>query len=358
MKLNMPFRMVSVAGLLASVRATLAHWLPRPQDPRSRPYQVMQVRFQGGADEVRLEGELTMPVGDGPFTAIILLTGSGPQDRNESIAGHKPFLVLSDHLTRQGFAVLRTDDRGVGKSSGDYGQAALSDFAADAAAAYAWLSARSEIDGRRIGFLGHSEGGYTAPAAARRVPARFMILLAGPAKPLLPDVMDTQIADINRSRNSSAEASDKERQTLASLVDILKSAKTPADAEKGVRTLFESAGASKAEVSANVGFWGTRWAMEYVNHDPLPALKNFSGPVLALYGDRDLQVSAVENEPVMRPVLQNPHSEVRVMPGLNHLFQPSETGRVEDYVHMDVTIDPSVLLAITDWLNEQDWHAE
>lgn len=180
---------VIIVSMLTSYGCALGLW-PRPQEPKERPYRVETVRFAGGESDLLLEGELTMPYGDGPFSAAVLITGSGPQDRNESVAGHKPFLVLSDHLTRSGYAVLRYDDRGVGQSSGDYSVATAKDFAADAAAVFSWLQRHPKINPSRIGFIGHSEGGYIAPLAANSAhDVAFMVFLAGPAKPLLPDVM-------------------------------------------------------------------------------------------------------------------------------------------------------------------------
>ena len=137
--------------------------IPCPQEPKDRPYHIREVVFPGGAEGVKLAGEMTAPQTGGPFPAVILIAGSGPQNRNEDLSGHKVFLVLSDYLTRRGYVVLRYDKRGIGKSSGDYQMATMADFADDAAAAMRWLKAQSDIDMARIGFLGHSSGGYVAP---------------------------------------------------------------------------------------------------------------------------------------------------------------------------------------------------
>ncbi|WP_431685545.1 alpha/beta hydrolase family protein [Hahella sp. NBU794] len=331
-------------------------WLSRPQDPKDRNYRVEQVRFQGGDADVTLAGELTMPLGQGPFPAIILITGSGPQDRNEAIAGHKPFLVLSDYLTRNGFAVLRYDDRGVGESTGAFSsenrwKPTLSDFAQDAAAAYRFMQNIPAIDVQKIGFLGHSEGGYIASAAAEFVPAAFMIFLAAPALPLLPDVMATQVVDIARSQGKSQQDIEREQALCRDLTEILRTSPSVADARNQIEKRLQSHGLTRAEIKANMEVWGSDWGRHYASYDPLPAFRRFKNPVLALFGGSDLQVSAAENAPIMKSVLTNPESEVLVLDKLNHLFQPSETGRIEDYILIDTTIDPRALNAISEWLS-------
>lgn len=297
-----------------------------------------------------------MPLGQGPFPAIILITGSGPQDRNEAIAGHKPFLVLSDYLTRNGFAVLRYDDRGVGESTGTFSsenrwKPTLSDFAQDAAAAYRFMQSIPAIDMQKIGFLGHSEGGYIASAAAEFVPAAFMIFLAAPALPLLPDVMATQVADIARSQGKSQQDIEREKSLCRDLTEILRTSPSIADARSRIEKRLQSHGLTRAEIKANMEVWGSDWGRHYASYDPLPAFRRFKNPVLALFGGSDLQVSAAENAPVMKSVLTNPKSEVLVLDKLNHLFQPSETGRIEDYILIDTTIDTRALNAISEWLS-------
>ena len=344
-------QMISFFGffaVLAGCAAILAAW-PRPQDPRNRPYRIESVQFAGGPG-VTLAGELTMPRTGGPFRAIILITGSGPQDRNETIVGHRPFLVLSDHLTRAGYAVLRYDDRGVGQSTGDFKTATMSDFANDAAGAFSWLSAHPEIDSSAIGFIGHSEGGYIAPAAARMVPAAFMVLLAGPAKRLLPDVMARQFADIQRVDGVGKDIMAKARRQYEGATRILGMPGTIEDTRVRLDTYLEAEGLSARQRAETLDLWGNPWGIEYATHDPVPALRAFDGPVLALFGSTDLQVSAEENAPVMRRNLVDVRSEVVVFEGLNHLFQPSESGSIDDYIWIDTTIDPMVMTKITEWL--------
>ena len=324
----------------------------RLQEPKERPYRVETVRFEGGGSDVRLEGELTMPYGTGPFSAVVLISGSGPQDRNELVEGHKPFLVLSDHLTRSGYAVLRYDDRGVAQSSGEYSTATAKDFAADAAAAFSWLQRHPHIAPSRIGFLGHSEGGYIAPLAADMVgDAAFMIFMAGPAKPLLPDVMIDQNRDILRSSGATEALVNKAHQQVVEVTQILRTSTSVDEAKVRMKAYLKAEDLSFFEIRANLNLWATPWGMWYADYDPAPAYKIFRGPVLALYGGTDLQVSASENAPLMSTMLTHSMSEVCTFPGLNHLFQPSDSGKIEEYSRIDITIDEKTLHKIVDWMN-------
>ncbi|MFS4580440.1 alpha/beta hydrolase family protein [Phaeobacter sp. C3_T13_0] len=339
------FGLVLLAGCAAFIS-----W-PRPQDPRDRPYLVEQVRFSGG-DGVILAGELTMPSTGGPFPAAIFLSGSGESDRDETILGHRPALVLSDHLTRAGYAVLRFDDRGVGKSTGDFDTATLRDFAEDAVGAFNALYQRVDIDRRRIGFIGHSEGGYKAPLAAMSVPAEFMVFLGGSAKPLLPDVMATQFADTQRIEGVDEDVIAKARQQYEAATQILARPGPIRETRAELDAYLITQDIKPGPRRETLELWGTPWGIEYASYDPEPALRAFDGPVLALFGGTDLQVSAKENAPLMRRLLRHPQSKVIVLDGLNHLFQPSETGRISEYMWIDTTIDPSVMDLMAKWLDD------
>lgn len=323
----------------------------RPQEPKSRPYHVEAAVFDGGAAEIKLAGELTRPSGPGPFPGLVLITGSGPHDRNEVVEGHKWFLVLSDRLTRSGYAVLRFDDRGIAESSGDFQTATSADFADDAAAALRWLRAQPEIDPERVGFLGHSEGGYIAPLAAQQVEAAFLVFMAGPAKRLLPDVMVDQARDILRAEGQSEALLERASRQVTENTAILRAAPDAATAEQRMKAYLKSEGYNRGEINASLGLWARPWGLWYAHHDPAPAFRAFEGPVLALFGGSDLQVSAAANAPVMEELLRHPRSSVQVLPGLNHLFQPSESGRIQEYKTIDVTIDEAALRALVTWLD-------
>ncbi len=319
------------------------------QDPVVRPYHIEPVYFAGGPG-VTLAGELTMPSTGGPFKAAILISGSGPQDRNEEIAGHKPFLVLSDHLTKAGYAVLRYDDRGFAESSGSYQTADLNDFANDAAGAFRYLQSRPEIDPRNIGFIGHSEGGRIGPAAGRMVDPAFMVLLAGPARPLLPDVLATQTADVLRAEGASeANIQMAVRQVEQGSALLARPVPLP-HIRQEMDQYLTAQGIEHGERQEILNLFATRWGVGYANDVPVRDLRALSIPVLALFGENDLQVSAKEEVPVMRSALRHPQSQVQVIDGVNHLFQPSETGLPSEYGAIETTVSPWVLTRISIWM--------
>lgn len=337
------------AVLLLSACIADFEFSPRPQDPVERPYKIETVQFAGGAG-VSLAGELTMPETDGAHKAIILISGSGPQDRNEALEGHSPFLVLSDHLTRSGYAVLRYDDRGFGESTGSFEGATLNDFAEDAAGAFRFLKSRQEIDPAAIGFLGHSEGGYIAPAAARLVEPAFMVFTAGPARPFL-DVMATQTADIMRAQGND-EASIAQTVTQLNEAKAILAKPVPVgEVRKNLDTYLMARGVEADDRQGLLDFYTGPWGFVYATYDPAIALRAYSNPVLALFGEKDLQVSPKEEAPVMRGLLQHPKSRVEVFAGLNHLFQPTETGLPSEYGDIETTISPNVLSRISGWLS-------
>ena len=340
---------VGVAVLLSACTAVTG-CSKRPQDPDDRRYKVETVRFAGGTG-VTLAGELTMPHVGGPFKAVVLISGSGPQDRNEELAGHKPFLVLSDHLTRAGFAVLRYDDRGFGDSTGSHDTADLYDFADDAAGAYRYLEGRPEIDAAAIGYIGHSEGGYIAPVAARQTDPGFMVFLAGAARPLLPYVLTTQTVDIMRAQGADQDQIDLAVTQLQVGSAILTQQAPLEDIRADLDGYLASQGLGRRDRREVLDQFATRWGISYAKYDASAELRSLSNPVLALFGETDLQVSAKEEAPVMRAALRHPRSDVQVVAGLNHLFQPSETGLPSEYGEIDTTMSVDVMNRVSKWID-------
>lgn len=344
----------SVIMFTSWLDAFIVSLVPRPQEPKKRSYVIKEVAFPGGAEGVTLAGELTMPEEDGPFAALVMITGSGPQTRDEEVSGHKVFLVLSDYFTRRGFAVLRYDDRGVGQSTGDFKTATTEDFALDAAAAMRWLKAQQNIDVGHVGFVGHSEGGWIAPLAVQTEDAAFMVLLAGPAENIV-DTVVRQNADMPRAEGKSDGWVALNVSATQGLMDIFKSAKMPDEARaralahyaKYQKKLGLPANQLEATLESVPPAWWM-WAVKY--DDPLPALRAFDGPVLAVFGEKDTQVSASVNAPIMEEVLSNGASTVLTLPGLNHLFQPSDTGAVGEYWRIRTTFDQGAMETIADWL--------
>lgn len=332
--------------------------LRRPQTPRPPfPYRAEEVQVPNPrAAGVTLAGTLTLPQGRGPFPAAILITGSGAQDRDETLFGHKPFAVLADYLTRHGIAVLRYDDRGFAHSTGRFAGATSADFATDANAAFAFLAARSEIDRRAIGFIGHSEGGMVGPIAALANPqVAFLVLLAGPGTPTR-QLLEAQRVAIARSQGATQAAIDRTTPVQAEMVNIAAGPLDQAAAraallasfnETRLRELDISAAQRDAMITTMLDPW-FRWFLRY---DPAPALRHFRGPLLALNGSVDRQVLAEANLAGIRAATAG-HRDVTVteLPGLNHLFQTAQNGGVGEYQTIEETMAPVVLQTVADWI--------
>ena len=332
--------------------------LIRPQTPaKPYPYKAEDVAFPNQNANITLSGTLTLPPGEGPFPAAVLLSGSGPHDRDETIAGHHPFLILADHLTRKGIAVLRFDKRGVGKSTGNYAEATTGDFANDAEAALAYLKTRKEIDAKKIGLIGHSEGGMIAPMlAARSNDVAWIILLAGPGLKgedtlLLQSEMILRAAGVNDTQ--IAKTRDFNKQTYA----LVRQERDPAKLETKVNGLVQSSGLSASipptALQAQIRMIVSPWFRYFLDYDPVPALQKTMCPVLALNGEMDLQVPAKENLSKIQKALQdggNKDFQTTELPGMNHLFQHCPTGSPTEYGAIEETISPEALNTISAWV--------
>ncbi|HET6980207.1 MAG TPA: alpha/beta hydrolase [Pyrinomonadaceae bacterium] len=340
--------------------------LNRPQDPKKPfPYDEQEVSYRNEKDNVKIAGTLTLPRGTGPFPAVLLITGSGSQDRNESIAGHHPFLVLSDHLTRNGIAVLRVDDRGLGGTDIGSLSATSENFAEDVLAGVSFLKSRKEIDPKLIGLIGHSEGGMIAPmVAARSKEVAFIVLLAGLGQ-RGEDVIYTQTGLIHKAqgtppaRLAHIEALSRRINTIVKTEtdrnrieqrindEIAAYAATLSDLQKDQ---FEQAAAA---VRTFIPMYKTEWYRYFITFDPQPVLKNVKIPVLALNGEHDLQVPWKENLYLIAASLKaggNADVTTKAFPKLNHLFQTSPTGLPSEYGQIEETISPEVLQTVSDWI--------
>ncbi len=338
----------------------------RPQEPkRPYPYDEQEVAYDNTIDHVKLAATLTLPRGKGPWPAVVLITGSGPQNRDEELLGHKPFLVLSDYLTRRGIAVLRADDRGIGKSTGNFTAATTADFANDTEAGVAYLKARPEIDPAHIGLIGHSEGGLIAPmVAARSQDVAFIVLMAGTGV-IGEDILYAQSALIGKAGGESeaqiaeqkslqkqmfaiakqdGDAETKQKKVLALLKEALD--KLPESEKKTVGDLDQFAKAQSGAVTSP-------WFRYFLSYDPAPALRKVTCPVLAINGSNDLQVPPKQNLPTITAALKaggNKDFTVKELPGLNHLFQTSKTGSPSEYSQIEETIAPIALETMGDWI--------
>lgn len=325
----------------------------RPQEPKPPyPYTVQDVSFPSKAPGVTLAGTLTLPAGNGPHPAVILISGSGPQDRDESLMGHKPFHVLADHLSRRGIAVLRYDDRGIGKSTGSFATATSADFSQDAEGALEFLMARAGIDAKRVGFAGHSEGGIVAPmVAARRAGVAFVVLLAGTAVPG-SDVILEQGQALAKAAGASEAQLQEARAKQLEFTKVMAESGGTAELEKRLRQFL--AGAPNAE--AQIKQLTSPWMRYFMTYDPAPALAKVKCPVLALNGEKDLQVLPDQNLPVLKAALEkggNKDVTILRLPGLNHLFQAAKTGAVSEYAQIEETMNAAALDAAASWLRKK-----
>jgi len=345
--------------------------LPRPQEPKPPfPYLTEDLTFTNPEAGIELAGTLTLPADGGPFPGVVLVSGSGPQDRNEALLGHKPFLVLADHLTRNGIAVLRFDDRGVGESTGDFATATSEDFTSDALAAVAFLRDRPEVARSRVGIAGHSEGGLIAPmAASRSDDVAFIVMLAGPGVPGI-DILVAQGELINRAAGTPASVIELNTRIQEGLADIV-AAEPDAEAAEPEMLAFireqvqtlpedireESADALSDEALAQtVQQFNSPWFRFFLRYDPRPVLERVKVPVLAVIGEKDLQVPSQLNIPEIERAFErggNEDATVRMLPGLNHLFQEAETGSPAEYAQIEQTMSPLLLEAVSSWILER-----
>ncbi|MGH3902381.1 MAG: alpha/beta hydrolase [Pseudonocardiaceae bacterium] len=258
----------------------------RPQEPRPPfPYRSEDVVYRNG--EVDLAGTLTLPEGPGPFTALLLITGSGRQDRDETVAGHKPFLVLADALTRAGYAVLRVDDRGVGGSSGDLAGADYDELVGDIVVGVEYLRSRPDVE--RVGLFGHSEGGYLAPLAVQRTAdIAFVVSMAGAAVPgdQVLELQERLVLDASGLPPDQIEA---QVAAVRKLIGLLR-AEDYIGARAPARHVLAGEGVPPDQIDAKVPHLASRHIRALVLHDPAPSLDALAVPVLALYGGKDLQV--------------------------------------------------------------------
>ena len=325
----------------------------RPQTPKPPfPYRAEEVSYRNPASGLTLAGTLTLPEGTGPFPAVVLITGSGTQDRDETIFDHKPFLVLADALTRKGVAVLRVDDRGAGGSqAGPPGTSGIPAFATDVAAGVAFLRGRPDIAPARIGLLGHSEGGEIAPLVAAEDPRiAFLVLMAAPGV----DGAALLVAQ-NRALFAASGMPDDQVDLLvknrAERFAAVRDATDTADARVRLTEVLNRQGlpADSPERTATLALAAPAWRY-FLKTNPADALARIKVPVLAIGGSKDLQVDAKTNLAAIRAALAGDADvTVKELPGLNHLFQTAKTGLVVEYGQIEETIAPVALDMIVDW---------
>lgn len=340
----------------------------RPQEP-SRPfgYNSEDIAFENNKEAVTLAGTFTFPKKKGTFPAVVLISGSGPQNRDEELLGHKPFLVLADYLTKNGIAVLRFDDRGTAQSKGNFSLATTENFATDVEAAINYLKTRKEVNKSKIGLIGHSEGGIIAPMiASKSKDVNFIVMLAGSGIRgaellLLQQQLVKKASGISEEDLADSQAfykglfeiitdvkNETEMQTAFDNYLKLATQKMP-EAEKGGMTNADFIKLMDRQMLSP-------WMKYFLRYDPAPALEKVTIPVLALIGEKDLQVPPKENLEAIKTALEkgnNKKSTVKELPNLNHLFQESTTGSPSEYAEIEQTFSPEALKEISNWIAVQ-----
>lgn len=340
----------------------------RPQEPKPPfPYNSEDVRFFNEKDSLNLAGTLTYPKEGEKFPAVVLISGSGAQNRDEEIFGHKPFLVISDVLTKNGFAVLRFDDRGVGESEGDHSIATTYDFAEDVKSAVKFLKSRKEINKDKIGLIGHSEGAIiSAMVASTSDEISFVVLMAGAGVPG-DSILYLQTELIYRAEGQSEEKISEILKGLREVYSILKSDSDEKVIKEKIRKKYQEQfekmsdeekkqyGDLNTYIEMEIRITTSPWFREFLKLNPKSFLEKVKCPVLAINGEKDLQVPPKQNLPAIKEALEkgkNKNFLIKELPGLNHLFQTSKFGSIGEYGVIEETISNDALNIITNWLKQ------
>lgn len=343
--------------------------LNRPQEPKEPfPYQQQEVTFTNAKDTVTLAGTLTIPEGKGPFAAVVMVTGSGAQNRNEEIMGHKPFLVIADYLTRNGIAVLRYDDRGFGKSTGKFSSATTNDFANDANAAVAFLKMNKSINPKKIGIIGHSEGGsITVIDAVRNKDVAFIVSLAGPT--LQGDeILMRQTELIARAQKMDEKYISKSAKQNRALYDIILTEKDEVKMRNDVNSFIKAQlnkepevknmpndGVEKA-IANQVAKITSPWFVNFLRYNPKDDLTKLKTPMLFMVGEKDYQVPAEPNVAALKAIIEKGKKKnitIKVIPGANHLFQQCKECTVQEYGKLEETFSAEALLLMSEWIKKR-----
>lgn len=320
---------------------------------RPAPYIERNISYMNPAGRVVLGGTFTRPLRGGPLPAVLLIPGSGPHDRDETIAGHKPFRVLAEYLTGRGIAVLRMDDRGVGVSTGDFAKATTQDLASDTEAGLRYLLTRPDVDPKRVGLIGHGEGAIIAPMVALKLPqVAFLVLLAAPAVPG-EQVLLAQREHAEQAAHMPPAQIAEDQKIATMLFDMVREGKSRHDLKRALSKLPDS---EVADLWSNqLTRLEAPWLHFFLSYDPEPALEKIKCPVLALEGEKDMDVVPGQNVPALKAALArggNQNATVEVLPGLNYLFQTADTGLPLEYPALPETMSPAALEAIGAWITK------
>ena len=336
----------------------------KPQEPiKPYPYKEEDVSFKNNAADITLSGTFTKPNAKKKYPVVILITGSGPQDRDQTFSGHKTFLVLADYLTRQGIAVLRYDDRGTSESTGDFSAATTEDFANDVVAAVNYLKTRDDVDTQNIGLIGHSEGGIIAPLAANKMKndIAFIVSLAGTGI-MGSELVYNQVISMRAFPVPNEEAFNL---SMRKAIDIASSSKDLPEIKLELkehytkevapilRPMLGSEERTEQIINGLIEARTTTWIRYFYNYNPADEYAKIKIPVLSLNGSKDTQVPAKIHQEGIRKALEkagNKKSEIIELKGLNHLFQVAGTGKMDEYIKIDQTFSPNALKIISNWI--------
>ncbi len=342
----------------------------RPQEPKPPfPYRSEDVTFRNSEQGIKLAGTLTMPEGSGPFPAAILITGSGPENRDEELFGHKIFLVIADYLTRRGVAVLRYDDRGVGGSTGGrWDSYTTADYATDVTSAIRFLKSRSEIDPSKIGLIGHSEGGIIGPMVASKSRDVAFVVMLGGTGCTGAELLPRQVRLLETADSTPVEKVEEDVARMEKIASIAGSGKDSVEIANELKeylsstysewgAAFRKSGADSTQlIDRQVAAFDAPWFRFFMTYDPIPALERVRCPVLAMGGSLDFQVPAKDNLTLIGNALKtggNNDYTTRLMPGLNHVFQHAATGSESEYSRIEETFSPEALKLMGDWITER-----
>lgn len=334
----------------------------RPQTPKEPyPYFSKEVLIENTKDNIRLAGTLTLPDSIGKYPVAILISGSGPQDRDESIFGHKPFLVIADYLTKNGIGVLRFDDRGVGKSTGDFYSATTADFATDVKSCIQFLKTQKNVSPDKIGLIGHSEGGIIATmVAANNKDIAYIVLMAGSGISG-EEIIYAQTEKMYQDLDSHD--IEKQVKLRRDLISVIKSETNKELARKNLEKILNNnldvlslhpIQDTVQLINNTVTVFNSDWYRFFINYNPAEDLEKINCPVLALIGEKDIQVLPEQNLPAIEEALKkggNNNYLVKEIQNVNHLFQTANTGKVNEYGEIEETISPNVLALISDWIS-------
>ncbi len=340
----------------------------RPQEPvKPYPYYSEEVTFENKNANITLAGTLTLPKKKGKFPVVVLISGSGPQNRDEELMGHKPFLVLSDYLTRNGIGVLRFDDRGMFASKGNFKTATTFDFATDVESAVNYLKTRPEIDLKHIGLIGHSEGGIIAPmVAVKSKDVSFIVLMAGTGVSGA-DLLLRQQAQIGQASGMKEEDLKANAKINQGIYKIICSTSDSTKLKNEISTFLTEniknipaseipKGMSEKDlINLQLAQLNSPWMLNFIRYNPASMLEKVKCSVLAINGDKDLQVDSKINLPAIEKALKkggNNKYTIKELPGLNHLFQECKTGAPKEYAEIEQTISPLALETMTEWIKK------